>query len=873
MLMKNFSWGNFDNKFIKSIVYSERTRRKHRPPFETNDLTLLIPWMERISVLPDDEFVKYYRNEILDYFIAGSVHLVNITRKLEKKHYRGIEAGVSMEEMLFNLKKLRLTKTLINLLKSELRSRGKNIDEDEVMSFFTYPKSIDLKASIAHDTSLYDYQEEAVNKLTKFFITEDKTAGVLAMPTGSGKTRVASYFLLREMVSKGYQVVWLTHRAMLIEQTADAFFSSATLVKLADNKREKFKMVCVSNQHSNVRALEKDDDVMILSVQSICRNTVYLPAVLGPKVIIVVDEAHHTLAPTYRQTIKAVRAICPSAKLLGLTATPVRMSEEGTNQLMSLFEGEIIYSISMSQLIAEGTLATPQYLPIQTNIDFETNITLDEKAYIKKWGELSPSLVQKMANTSERNELIVQTYLKHKEKFGKTLIFALDSTHCISLCEEFQKQEGIRCDYIYCAHTGNEEKIERFKNNELDVLVNINVMTEGSDVPDIQTVFLTRPTTSDVLLMQMIGRGMRGKHCGGTEKVNIVDFCDKWTSFTRWLNPQFLFEEPGDPKNDYEPVSHSRKSDPIPWEMIRDIINGIQTTIVGQYKTEIALPVGWYDVIDEEGNDARVLVFEEQRSGYEQLLKDKDILFEKPDFSGEEALDKYFGGFGLMPTAYDLQLVLDYLKEQKTPPLMKEFSERELIDASIIGKKLKAMNARVDEIESEIEAVYNSSKDMLDSIYGSFESYKGRVYDFIKFPDGIVPLGARIEEFPYEFYTLDRTPIYNLEELVAEVIKEMFDGDLAAQPAISWTDKYYQSYFGAYYRDSNRIKINCILNSKDVPREVVKYIIYHELLHHLYPQNGHDKEFRTEEHKYPDFTEHEHFLDFTFPKFQLKYAL
>jgi superfamily II DNA or RNA helicase len=155
--------------------------------------------------------------------------------------------------------------------------------------------------------------------------------------------------------------------------------------------------------------------------------------------------------------------------------------------------------------------------------------------------------MERMAKTTKRNVLIARTYTERRAEFVKTLIFALNSTHCISLCEELIKQ-GIRCDYIYCAHPGNEDKISRFrkKDGDLDVLVNINIMTEGSDVPDIQTVFLTRPTSSDVLLMQMIGRGMRGVGCEGTKTVNIVDFNDVWGSFTNWLNPKFVCNSPAD---------------------------------------------------------------------------------------------------------------------------------------------------------------------------------------------------------------------------------------------------------------------------------------------------------------------------------------
>ena len=135
----------------------------------------------------------------------------------------------------------------------------------------------------------------------------------------------------------------------------------------------------------------------------------------------------------------------------------------------------------------------------------------------------------------------------------------------------------------------------------------------------------------------------------------------------------------------------------------------------------------------------------------------------------------------------------------------------------------------------------------------------------------------KIAEIPEESLTLDRTPVYDhdsLTELANEILKERFSeepyGDL---PQLRWTDRPLTEYFGKYVpRDGDPIVlINSVLNSPDVPREVIKYVIYHELLHRDEPR--HSKEFRAKEHSYPDWTEHERFLDVTFPKFNLRYAI
>ena len=101
----------------------------------------------------------------------------------------------------------------------------------------------------------------------------------------------------------------------------------------------------------------------------------------------------------------------------------------------------------------------------------------------------------------------------------------------------------------------------------------------------------------------------------------------------------------------------------------------------------------------------------------------------------------------------------------------------------------------------------------------------------------------------------------------------MFGNQYGRVPPIRWTDKAYSTYFGIYrwWEDRDLIQINTVFNSKDVTRDVVKYIIYHELLHR--DNHKHDKAFRIREREYPSWTEHERFLDFVFPKFNLEYAL
>ena len=871
--MKNFSWNDFPFPFLKAVLTSPSTPEMLKAPsMAFGDKDFLIPYMDGICAYPNAFFVKRYRREIEDYFLSDSSSLDRICKRLEQLNFSGIHFTSDREEMLLRLRQKRLSPTLSECYVHELIAYGRKAQDTE-LSLFTEPKTIDLTSAFGTDTGLYEYQQAAVDALEQRFLKGDHQAGILVMPTGSGKTRTSTHFLLKCMVSVGYQVVWLAHRSMLIEQAAQSFYRLSPLVLENDPYRENLKIVCISGEHCSAKALEPDDDVIISSVQSLCRNTEYLPGLLGKKVIIVVDEAHHAIAPSYCRIIRAIRSLAPNAKLLGLTATPVRLQERETKALMQLFQNTIIYSVSMSKLIANGTLATPEYIQRETNVDIEAIITLDEQRYIQKWKEMPESLLEKVAKTNERNELIVSEYLQNREKYGKTLIFALNGIHCIALDDEFRRR-GVRSAYVYTLNSGNHEIIERFRDSNrpdgIDVLININMLTEGSDIPDIQTVFLTRPTGSDTLLMQMVGRGMRGLHCGGTKSVNIVDFCDKWSSITRWMNPTFLFED--------APVDLVQKercpSSPvelIPVDMIRDLVNGITYRNARMNGHHVVLPYGWYDVIDEFGNDQNILVFANQLEGYRQFESHMKQFMDNTALTGSDALKKYFDSFGMLPSEDDLQTIITTIRQDRAFPVLNRFEERDEIDPYIVAQKMKDHMSDGWAFISELKQKHGA---IIESLYGSIEAYRLRIADYLLYPTGVVPLGTVVEEREKQFYKFSTEPLPDsIQTLLDEVIQEQQDKlpQPFVRPTIQWTDKDYASYFGIYYHDRNAILINRLLNSVSVPREVVKFVIYHECLHQEF--TGHPRDFRRRERMYPDFQKWERFLDYELKDFEREYAL
>lgn len=889
-----FDWTRLSKGFIKAVIYSELTPEYDKPEIDLNDKDLLAPYISEIAEWPNPHFIKKYRREIEDYFREDQegAHLKNIAVHLAKMNYGGFKKDMEPEETLLLLRRKNLTNAVVDAYKMELLKDG--IPNFEAETTFTKPITIDLKKAVLTEVALHPYQQEAVSTLKKFFIDEDKKSGILMMPTGSGKTMTSAYFLLHEMASRGYEIVWLAHRHMLVEQAAEVLYRLAPfarerlLTEGAKDTPDELRMVCVSGMHASSHALSKGDGLVIGSVQSLCRKTEYLTKPLAKKVIIVVDEAHHTTAPTYRRIIKDIRKKRPDAKLLGLTATPVKYTDAGTVALKKLFDDNIIYKVPMTNLITNGTLATPINIPRATNEDIEAVVKdKNEMDLIRRRGELTEHTVELIAKSNERNEAIIGEYMDNRESYGKTLIFALNGFHA-SVLSEMLRERGVACDYVYSLNgkKENEAVIRRFrdsnhkdengKDDHLDVLVNINILTEGSDIPEIQTVFLTRPTGSDTLLMQMIGRGMRGVGMGGTKTVNVVDFCGKWSVFMRWSGLRDFWDVVGGGDPPPPPPGRSPQPDPIPVEIVLAVARGFVYRGLSVKAGTTRLPLGWYNVIDDEGNDEIILVFDCQMDGFKAMKADAERIIAGSEPDGKELLEKYFDGFGLMPQPDDLADIADWTRAEKKFPELHTFDERDEIDPAIVSKKLKLMADTLPMAQgfAFIDKQYEAHSDIIDSLYGNKEYYRRRIFDFMTYPKGLVPIGTRVEEADKAYYHLSPEPFpESLDTLLDEVIDEQGGnlGDGYRRPTIEWTRRGYKSYYAEYMTATDRIKVNCILDSADVPRETMKYLIYHECLHQLIPHHG--PEFRELEHRYPDFNEHDHFLSYRFPEFDKFFAM
>lgn len=851
-----FTWETFDTSFLKAIIEAADVEDKELY-LKTDDKEAIVGCVNCICDYPNKRFIYDYRNiidnELLPKYekqVAEICRALNITER-------------SRNGRLTALSKKKTTDTLANAYEASLLSiSGLSIQPQEY-SNFRYTKTLDMKATKVEDVALYDFQEEAVEALKEHFVDNDMTDGMLVMPTGSGKSRTSTYFLIKEMIARGYQIIWLAHRHMLIDQAADCFYRFAGLSKILNPNIKDYRLSCVSGEHLRMSQIDKHE-VIVASVSSVYRNRKHLRRILGKKVMVVVDECHHTLAPSYQETIQFIKKYRKDAKLLGITATPVRANDKDSAALISLFGNKVVYNISLSTLIKKGILADPQFERIETNEEIEPIISIDEEKLIRRYGELPETLVSKIADSASRNKVIIEQYINNKDKYGKTLIFALNVVHCRFLYDEL-KARGIRVGYIHSGKDDNTMVINDFKNNNLDVLVNVNIMTEGTDVPDIQTVFLTRPTQSEGLLMQCIGRGMRGPKANkGTETVNIIDFHDKWSVFKKWLNPEWLIDEERDdddiPKiREHKKYTHREYE----WKMCQEIYNSVivKSQILHE---EVMVPAGWYSLCDDEGIDVCMLVFESQLEGFLKMRKDKEFWIYDETITAEQIIKKYFVGFGDKPLVSDMKILLDNFRNNEIPPTMHALAHRKMIDPLYVANRAENEHRDVVDLAGEIYDEYEVARDL----YPTKEIYQEKVSKAKIYKNKKIIIGQKVEELPIEWIDFDRTPYHNLQELADEVVNEMFGGVNPDINEISWTDKPYKGFYGRFWNESHNIEINCVLNSKNVNPEVIKFLIYHEMLHR--ENRYHDKAFYEEEHKYPNWEEHDNFLNEKMYKFDIK---
>lgn len=318
--------------------------------------------------------------------------------------------------------------------------------------------------------TLRPYQELLIEGVRDEFRQGRRSSCVVA-PCGAGKTVIMAWMAAQTAV-RGQRVLFAVHRQELIDQ------SSATFATLGI-------------QHGIIAPgiPANDERIQIGSIFTVARRL----KKIAPPAVIIFDEAHHSTANTWRKIIEEF----PDAYIIGLTATPARMGGDG---LGDIFES-LVLGPSVSQLIDWGSLSPYRYYapPVQANLE----------GLRVKYGEYVRSDVALRMDKSEIIGDAIEQYKKLAD--GKRAIcYCVGRAHSEHTAEMF-REAGIQAVHIDGETQDQVRKaaIEQFRTGEIKVLCNVDLISEGFDVPAMEAVILLRPTQSLTLHIQQSMRPMR----------------------------------------------------------------------------------------------------------------------------------------------------------------------------------------------------------------------------------------------------------------------------------------------------------------------------------------------------------------------------
>ena len=386
------------------------------------------------------------------------------------------------------------------------------------------------------EIKLFDYQEDMKERIEKALRLHRSV--MAQMPTGTGKTVLLASVVESFLREHSNCNVWIVaHRRELVSQireTIERIFSkthpSLFTIKegstshpdpLSSGAREetapprrseplrskvggpsKVSPDCsgwdrlAATSASSVNPASDMMPIKAVSIQWLLKHYDEIEEEPG---LIVIDEAHHALAKTYKEMWERF----PKAKFLGLTATPCRLNGKGFTDLFDV----LVQSWDVPEFISKGRLATYDFVSIKS--DGVTQRLIDS---LQKRGADGDYQNKEMDMLLNKKPSIERLY-RSLEEFGKDrkgIVYAINISHAQKITKLYQ-EHGVKAIAIdsKTPATERQQDIEAFKKGDIQVLVNVDIFSEGFDCPDVEFVQLARPTLSLAKYLQMVGRGLR----------------------------------------------------------------------------------------------------------------------------------------------------------------------------------------------------------------------------------------------------------------------------------------------------------------------------------------------------------------------------
>jgi len=383
----------------------------------------------------------------------------------------------------------------------------------------------------AAEYELFPHQRDVARRV-ELVLSEYPRKVLLHMPTGAGKTRTAMNLVARHLASQERTLVcWLAQSSELLEQAAQEFQRAWRYI----GNRE---LPIYRYWGPYTPGLEDArDGVLILGfakLYALYQRDANMLMRLGDRAsLTVVDEAHQSIAPTYRSLIQGLHTKRPTNCLLGLSATPGRTwNDVATDAELAAFFGEKKitleipgYADPVAYLIQEGYLARPIFRFLRTEVDASGK----NGTHANGGPEYSDEILDALAFDRKRNQQILAEAEALLSRHQRVILFATSVLHA-KLIAAILVTKGYDAEVV-TAETplgARERIIRKFKNSEPTpkIICNFGVLTTGFDAPRTSAALIARPTHSLVLYSQMVGRAIRGTKQGGNETAEIVTVLD-----------------------------------------------------------------------------------------------------------------------------------------------------------------------------------------------------------------------------------------------------------------------------------------------------------------------------------------------------------
>ena len=398
---------------------------------------------------------------------------------------------------------------------------------------------------------LHHYQRKVVENVRNLICpngTADERRGMISMPTGSGKTRVAVQAIVEAIREDGFigGILWVADRDELCEQAVEAWRqvwaslgTNATQLRISRMWAGQPQPIPTGNMH-----------VIVATIQTLAAKISRQPdsyEFLADFKLLVFDEAHRSVAPTFTSVMQDLgltrwrRSHEPF--LIGLTATPYRGQDVvETTRLVNRYGSNRLDSGAFANDDPQEVIRELQDIHILARADHGTieggrfSMSEDEMRQSRETPWLPRSVEDRIAYDTGRTQRIVQAYMDHVDPNWPTLIFATSVEHSQTVAA-LLASIGVKARAVSAATDASARRriVEEFRVGEIKALVNYGIFREGFDAPKTRAIIVARPVYSPNLYFQMIGRGLRGVKNGGNDRCLVLNVRDNIDNFERKL--------------------------------------------------------------------------------------------------------------------------------------------------------------------------------------------------------------------------------------------------------------------------------------------------------------------------------------------------